>query len=192
MKRSSNLRRWWSMARLNPFVDPLMAGLVVLAAVYPLAGATTWWLLLWISWAVLWAALEQLAGKGYPRSRVRVLTPNFYAVRDLGGTWRIFEKRPVNRGPCRAVLGELLRDRQRLPAALVPGRYRALTHDTIVARLQGMANVRILSCRPAYTATLECTIRHVVCGRCRRCAERCPFPGRTRLRTFFDVEFLVF
>lgn len=192
MKRSSNLRRWWNMARLNPFVGPLMAGLAVLTAVYPLAGATTWWLILWVSWAGLWATLEQLAGKGYPRSRVRTLTPNFYAVRDLGGTWRIFEKRPEKRETCRAVLGELLGDRQRLPAALVPGRYRALTHDTIVARLQGMANVKILSCRPAYTATLEHTILHVVWGRCRGCAERCPFPGRMRLRTFFDVEFLVF
>lgn len=192
MKQSSNERRWWSMARLNPFLGPLAVGLAILAVMYPLVGTTPWWLLLWIFWAVLWAILEQLAGSGHPRSRVRVLTPNFYAVRDLGGTWRIFEKRPKKGETCRAVLGELLRDQQRLPAALVPGRYRTLTHDTIVVRLQGMANVKILSCRPAYTATLEHTILHVVRGRCRGCAERCPFPGRLRLRTFFDVEFLIF
>lgn len=191
MKPSSKARCYWRMARIDPFLGPYVAGLAVLAALYLLVGAMPWWWLSWISWGLLWAVLEQAAMKGHPKRWVRRLTPNFCAIRDLFGTWRIFEKRPLGWNDCRTVLGELIQDQRRLPAPLTPGRYRTLTHDTILLRLQGMANVKILSCHPAYVATLEHTISQIVRGRCRRCSVRCPFPGRTRLRTFYDIKFQV-
>lgn len=141
-------------------------------------------------WATLWAIWEGLMAKGWPRRWNRSLTPNFIAVRDLAGCWRIFQ-RPAPAGSCKEILKELLADQRRLPEALEPGMYRTLTHDTILNRLRQMDNVEILSCKPAYVATLEATLSGAVRGRCSHCSGRCPFLGRRQLRQFYDVCFLV-
>ena len=119
------------------------------------------------------------------------MTPNFFAVRDIAGCWRIFQRRPERVENCKALLRELLEDQHRLPASLTTGLYRTLTHDTILNRLRGMGNVAILSSSPAYMATLEDTITRAVGRRCQHCTERCPFRGKRKLRQFYEVRFLV-
>lgn len=191
MKPSSKLRWYWCQLRINPFIGPMVTGLAVFALTMPLIGEG-WFYAALLLWGALWAALEHVAPKGYPPRRVRLLTPNFYAVQDLTGCWRIFQRRPATAPEgCQDLLKDLLEEQHRLPAALTPGLYRTLTHDTILGRLKRMDNVAILSSSPAYVATLEETINQVMGKRCRRCTQRCPFPGRQKLRQFYDVCFLV-
>lgn len=191
MKPSSKLRWYWCQLRINPFIGPMVTGLAVFALTMPLIGEG-WFYAALLLWGALWAALEHVAPKGYPPRRVRLLTPIFYAVQDLTGCWRIFQRRPATAPEgCQDLLKDLLEEQHRLPAALTPGLYRTLTHDTILGRLKRMDNVAILSSSPAYVATLEETINQVMGKRCRRCTQRCPFPGRQKLRQFYDVCFLV-
>lgn len=191
MKPSSKLRRSLFQMKMNPFLGPALAGSGLLVALLPWVGISPWWYAALLLWAALWAFLEHMAPTGHPRSRVRELTPNFYAVLDLAGCWRIYERPASVSGDCRHILQDILSEQRRLPASLTPGRYRALTHDTIVARLQGMANVKILNSCPAYVATLEATISGAMRGRCKRCSIRCPFPRRQQLRRFYDIRFQV-
>lgn len=190
MKPSSKLRWYWCQLKMNPFIGPLLAGWAVFTLIMPPIGAG-WFYAALLLWAVLWAVLEHVAPKGYPKGRVKLLTPNFYAVRDVAGCWRIFQRRPELKGDCRTLLKDLLEDQHRLPTALTPGLYRTLTHDTILARLERMDNVAVLSSSPAYVATLEETVNQAMGQRCRRCTKRCPFPGRQKPRQFYDVRFLV-
>jgi len=134
--------------------------------------------------------------RGLPRSRAKSLTINFFAIKDLSGTWRIFQRAPAlgtGTAVCRQVLREILTDRVRLPDALManPGRYRTLTHDTFLERIKQIPGAEILTCRPAYVATLEDTISKATHGHCAKCAVRCPFVGRSQLRQFYDVTFRI-
>lgn len=172
---------------MNPFVGPLLAGWAVIAVMAGQIGAGRVYTAL-LLWGALWVVLEHVAPKGYPRSRVRLLTPNFFAVRDCSGCWRVFQRPPPRASDCQRVLLDLLKDQRRLPAALTPGRYRALTHSTILERLERMDNVSILSSSPAYVATLEDTISSTVGRQCHLCQERCPFRGRALPRQFYDVR----
>lgn len=190
MKPSSKLCRYWHQVRINPFIGPLLAGWAVFALTMPLIGAG-WFYAALLLWGALWASLEHVAPRGWPHGWVRLLTPNFWAVRDFSGCWRIFQRRPERVRDCRLLLKDLLEEQYRLPAALEPGLYRALTHDTILTRLKRMDNVAILSSFPAYVATLEETVNQAMGKRCRHCAERCPFPGRQTPRQFYDVRFLI-
>ncbi len=189
MKPSSKLRRLWCRIKLDPYIGPMAASAAILVALMPWMGNQVGSVSV-LLWGVLWAVWEGLMTIGRPRSWNRSLTPNFIAVRDFAGCWRI-SQRPAPPGNCKEILRELLADQRRLPEALEPGKYRTLTHDTILNRLRQMDNVEILACKPAYVATLEATLSGAVQGRCSHCSNRCPFPGRHQLRQFYDVRFLV-
>lgn len=190
MNPNSKLRRLWCGFLFDPFVAPLAAPWAVFSPALILTRSALLYVLL-LLWSVLLALLEHMAPYGWPKSRARRLTPNFFAVRDINGCWRVFQCRPKGKEDCQTLLRELLSDRRRLPGALTPGSYRALTHDTILCRLRRMPNVDICSCTPVYVATLEDTVSMAVRGRCRHCKERCPFPGLKKPRTFYDVCFQV-
>lgn len=190
MNPSSKLRRIWWQLKLDPFLAPMLAGWVIIVMAAPWIGAG-WSYTALLLWGALWAFLEHVAPRGWPRGRVRLLTPNFWAVKDLSGCWRIFQRRPEEKGDCRQLLKGLLAEQRSLPDALTPGQYRTLTHETILVRLRQMPNVAILSCRPAYVATLEETINQATGKRCRHCAQRCPFPRRRKPRQFYDVRWKV-
>lgn len=190
MKRDSRLRQYWWQLKLSPFVGPMLTGWAVLALQLPFIGVDRLYMVI-LLWTVMWALLEHVAPKGHPKRRVHMLTPNFYAVRDFSNCWRIFQRRPERKENCRQLLKDLLMEQRRLPEALEPGLYRALTHDTILTRLKEMDNVAILSSSPAYVATLEGTINQATGRKCKRCSDRCPFPGRRTPRQFYDVRFLV-
>lgn len=187
MNPDSKLRRLWYESKLNPFLGPSVTGCAVLTALIPWTGLSLWYCLV-LLWAALWAALEHAAPKGWPPCRVRQLTPNFYAVKDLTGGWRIFQ-RPSDLGDCREALRDLLKDQDRLPAALKPGRYRALTHEAVLTRLQAMAQVKSLTWKAAYMATLEEVVSRTVRRRCKGCSEHCPFHGKHKARMFYEVRF---
>lgn len=167
MKPSSDLRRLWYRIKLDPYIGPMVASAAILMALTPWVGSMVGYAAV-LLWAALWAVWEVLMAKGRLRNWSRRLTPNFVAVRDLAGCWRI-SQRPAPPGTCKEILRELLADQRRLPEALEPGMYRTLTHDTILHRLRQMDNVEILACKPAYVATLEATLSGAVRGRCSYC-----------------------
>lgn len=175
---------------MNPFVSATLAGWLLFAPLYFFLGEIIFLAIL-VLWGMLWAVLEHVAPKGYPRRSTRLLTPNFFAVRDFTGGWRIFQRSPGEIGDCQVLLKGLLKDQIRLPEALLPGRYRALTHETILGRLRRLPHVEIQSCRRAYVATMEVTVSRAAKGRCRRCTDGCPFLGRSHPHQFYDVRFLV-
>lgn len=187
MNLSSKLRRLWWQLKFDSFLTPMLAGWAVFAAAAPWIGAG-WFYTALLLWGALWAFLEHMAPRGWPRGQVRLLTPYFWAVKDLSGCWRIFQRRPKQSLDCKTALRGFLEEQKRLPAALTSGQYRALTHETILNRLRQMPNVTILSCRPAYVTTLEETVNQAMGKRCRNCSERCPFPGRKKPRQFYDVR----
>ena len=190
MKPSSKLCCLWWQLKMNPFVSATLAGWLLFAPLYFFLGESIFLAIL-VLWGMQWAVLEHVAPNWRPCHLSRLLTPNFFAVRDLTGGWRIFQRSPGETGDCQVLLKGLLKDQIRLPEALLPGRYRALTHETILGRLRRLPHVEIQSCRRAYVATMEATVSRAVKGRCRHCTDGCPFLGRSHPRQFYDVRFLV-
>lgn len=119
------------------------------------------------------------------------ITPNFFSVRLLSGRWGIYQRRRKHRGAldCRQLLKELVADQVKLPAALEPGRYRAVTHDTVLRRLRRMENARNLVVTPVYMADMKRIHAAMVGKRCKKCRERCPFPAQDTPRQFYDIRF---
>jgi hypothetical protein len=157
------------------------------------ASARLLWLGAAAAWAFTTALLSAACRLGYPRCLSRQLTPNFYAVRFLSARWTVFQRRPAKQNllpDCRALLKELIAEQTRLPAALAPGKYRTLTHDTVLRRLRQLQNAQDISAKPAYTAGMNSIRCAMTANRCKKCKEPCPFPpqGMTP-RQFYLVTF---
>lgn len=175
--------------RLDPFILPMVLGIALIPTLFPLIGADGCYLAL-LLWGLLVATAEHITYKGVPVPWAKRLTPNFLAVRDMFGCWRIFQIAvPIT--DCKAYLRELLEDQRRLPQALTAGTYRTLTHDTILNRLHKMDRVELLSVTPAYSSPLSVTIHAATKRRCAHCSEPCPFRGLDKPRQFYDVRFQV-
>jgi hypothetical protein len=142
-------------------------------------------------WALIVAILSKTCPNGHPRWLAKVLTPNFFSVRLLSGRWGIYQRRRKHRGAldCRQLLKELVVDHVKLPAALEPGRYKAVTHDTVLRRLRRMENARNLVVTPVYMADMKRIHAAMVGKRCKKCRERCPFPAQDTPRQFYDIRF---
>lgn len=181
-------RLLWSFC-LDPFIFPLICGIALILALFPLLGANNCSFAV-LLWCLLIAVAEHLTYKGIPVPWAKRLTPNFLSVRDMFGCWRIFQI-PVPITDCKAYLRELLEDQRRLPAALSVGSYRTLTHDTILKRLQKMDNVELLSVKPAYSSPLSSTINNATKRRCAHCSDACPFRGLNKPRQFYEVRFQI-
>lgn len=165
----------------------------LLLCLYLLTGRAAWYggtiLLLCAA-----AALERALPRGRPARLSRALTRHFYAVYDpLAGRWCVSERRPGRCArDCKEAVRALLKEQTELPAALFPGAYRALTHDTVLRRMEREERIRIERVQPAYTASLRAVYNSLTGGRCRRCRNRCPFGNaRTSRRTFYAVSFTV-
>lgn len=182
----------WGL-RVNPLLPPLLGGYALLAAIALCTGGAAW-LFFSLLWVLTFAALDWLAAHGRPRWLALGLTPHFYAVRAPAGWYGIFQRRPDGgrSTDCKALLRSLAEQQRRLPAALPPGRYRALTHETVLRRLRAMENASIITATPAYTADLARIRSRMTGGRCKHCKQKCPFPQDTSVkRQFYFVTFQV-
>lgn len=139
-----------------------------------------------LAWCVVMAGYDRLVLRGHPVSRARLLTENFYAVRRGARSW-IYQRKPPKGIACTDYLRSLLQEQRTLPASLVPGRYRTITHTTILRRLQDVEGVIITRTAKAYQGRLK-GLRGRACKRCPRM--RCVF-GSDTLRQFYDVTFVV-
>lgn len=184
MSQSFNsLRRAWCKFCADPFLPPLLVGygllmtMAFIASSTALAGCAA-------AWTILIAILFNACPRGCPPGLARVLTPNFFAVRLWSGRWGIYQKRPTGHTDCRELLKSLLEDRHRLPAALTPGRYFTITHETVLKRLRQLPNAKDITVRPAYTAALA--------SPCIRCGTKCSFAlKKSNKRAFYVVTFAI-
>lgn len=183
-------RRVYFSVRANPpLVLLTMAGAALAAAVGllavsgPVAGAV--FFLLYSCVCCGWNALLLL---GFGRTAV---TEYFVTLR-FEGVGYVYQRRPKGRdfGGCRHATRELLAQRFRLPAALPPGKYRAVTHETIIRHMRPSDGLFILRSIPAYRADLN-GLQARLLG-CKRCPLRAACPiwtlGKTE-RQFYFIEF---
>lgn len=197
----SSVRRFWCQLLVDPFLLPLVLGyaILLLTACAPVSG-------LWASiaqvlvdltlgWVILVAILSMASRQGYPRCFSRILTPNFYSIRLLSGRWTIYQRRAAKQKDlpdCKTLLKDLVAEQTKLPAALEPGRYKTLTHDTVLNRLRRMQNARDIVAKPAYMANMKSICAAMTGKRCKNCKEPCPFLAqREKLRQFYLVTFKI-
>jgi len=144
-------------------------------------------------WVLLMAILFMTSRHGHPRYLTRILTPNFYSVRLLPGRWTIYQRRVAKQKElpdCKTLLKDLVAEQNRLPAALEPGRYKTLTHDTVLHRLRRMQNARDIVVKPAYMSDMKSICAAMTGKRCKKCKEPCPFLAqRETPRQFYLVTF---
>lgn len=170
MSRSFNrLRRFWFLLRADPTQQLLWEGYLLLLA---LSVFSPLFILAALLWAVLWLLLCRAALNGRPSWLSTALTPNFYALRSPWGWQGIFQ-RPAPLGECRDLILGFCQEQTALPAALGPGRYRAVTHETILRRLEQMEGVVILRKEFAYSMPMTGIYHTMTHGRCRRCPKPC-------------------
>lgn len=111
----------------------------------------------------------------------------------LPGGWQLISERRPQRSEnrqkaCRDMTRELVRESCHMADYLAVGKYQAITHEAVVSRLKQDAQIHICFVRPVFSATLHSILRMQTCGRCRRCAKRCP-PWKAEPRQFNLVRF---
>jgi|GEM_PF-6636343 len=117
------------------------------------------------------------------------VTPNFRVLR----LWRvgyIHQCRRKDIEGCGALFRDVVSEKRRLLPALPPGRYRALSHDTVKMRLENAGNVSGLRCVPAYKDSLTgIRDRMLGCGRCNK-KGNCSFHRLSPWeKQFYYIEF---
>lgn len=182
------IRRFWFLTRANPIQRLLWCGYLILLLLAPMHIA---FLLLAVLWAAVWLLLDKLAAAVRLPGLAKPLTPNFYALRSPWGWQGVFQRKPPGGGtPCRELLLGLCREQNALPDALTPGRYRTVTHETVLRRLRCMENASIRSIQYAYTANMAGIYDTMTGGRCRHCTAPCLFyKAAEKERQFYFVVF---
>lgn len=193
MRLNSKLRFFWYALRTDPIVLPWLLGYAILllfSVRYPYSGIPIFLILLWMLWFL---SVEFTAAHGWCLPPMKKITPNFYIVQGLC-FHGIFQCRAWTKSPlsCRAAVKNLFMEQKQLPAALLPGRYRAITHETILNRLEMLDNLKNVKVVYIGEQSLERVVRQMMGGRCRHCHQPCPIQlARTKKRPFYYVQFTI-
>ena len=139
----------------------------------------TLWVLYWV------VTLPSLAGK-VPWLHMEITT-HFFGVRTLTGALIICQRR--SKGTCREQRHTLAHESD-IAACLPSGRYRTLTHETVVLRVQRTAGVQVQSCRPVYKMDLHHILTAMTGGACKRCTKKCS-AWKAPARQFYDLKFTI-
>lgn len=193
MRRS--FKSIWYAVMTNPISTSAIIGMIVALSLYLITDMTLFIYLLLLYLIVL-AILERSIPKGWPAPLSRQLTPLFYGIRAPSGRWLIVQKRlPRSKDKdCRELLRYLTEQQRLLPKALLsmPGKYRAITHETVLRRIERMPDAVIESTRTVYKADMAATLNALTGGACKKCRKECPVKfGRQIRRQFYDVRFSI-
>ncbi len=177
----------------NPIQVAMLIGVLIGLAIY------IWTLNMLVIFIILlylipFCVLERTLPNGYPYFLSRRLTPMFYSIRSPAGRFSIVLKRPHGTSDCRAMMRLIAAQSRRLPEALIkaPGKYRAITHEYVLRRIERIPGAVIESARPVYVADMTATLNALTGGACKKCAEHCPAAaGRQTRRQFYDVRFTI-
>jgi len=118
---------------------------------------------------------------------------NFQALPALpGGYHTIGQRVPkgINQEICRELRLSLIKDGRDAIASIPAGKYQALTHETVLRRLEQSARISVESATPAYMATLQSVLMAQTHKRCRNCKARCSI-WNAQKRQFYLVRFHV-
>lgn len=193
MNLNSKYRSFWYSLKVDPLLVPWLVGyctLILLSLLCPSRSSV----FLVILWLLIFGILEYLATHGLCIPPMERLTPNFYVIHGLryNGIFQCQATRKHSPMTCLAVLRVLLKEQDALPAALATGRYRAVTHETILRRLETMSSVKDVIIIDIGQKSLEKIVDRMLGGRCRSCTRPCPIEqARKRKRPFYYVEFTI-
>ena len=181
-------RRVWFLVKADPISQLLLGGylpLLLLSILRPI------FFLALAAWILFWGILTVSAKRGRPAWLSTLLTPNFYSVRSPFGWRGIFQRRAESL-PCRDLILSLCKEQVALPAALTPGQYRAVTHETVIRRLEHMEKVCFVQKKYAYTASMASIYNAMTHNKCRHCPHPCRFYlAAQKPRPFFYLVFTV-
>ena len=122
---------------------------------------------------------------------------NFQALPALpGGYHTIGQRAPkaTNQEICRELRLSLIKDSRDAVAGIPAGKYQALTHETVLRRLESSERISVESVRPVYKGTLQPILNAQSKRRCRHCKARCSAwsaPARQFYLVLFRVNHLV-
>jgi len=189
-----NIKRYWYAIIINPLEVTMLTGFFALLIIFFLTYDSFWYILAFI-YAIPFAILEKTLPKGIPKTSAVPLTSLFYGIRSpFSGRVTILQKRPDGNYDCHDLIRLILAQQSLLPAALIkkPGKYRAITHETIILRLQSMPEAQIENIKPIYQGNMSANLNYMTKKKCRRCQQPCPAAiGRRTERQFFDVKFSI-
>ena len=188
MRRNSRLRRIFFLTWAYPPNKWFLTSFVVLMALWSMTGNILSIFLFVIAIAGYLAISSKRSIGRIPWLTNRI-SPNFYFIRALSGRRVIFEVQPEGRASCREIRKSLVAEKDLLDT-LSPGRYRAITHDTAIARITASPRTTITKRSPAYRADLRRTLASLSGGRCRSCQGKCR-AWNLPARQFYDVCFTV-
>lgn len=173
-------KRFWLIVVNDSWLCCLLAGYIAGSLFFLPAAAAA---------LILLAFLEPVRSGCSLRAVTRNLTENFYAYRTWGGVWLITQKRPRGH-TCQENRQSFLKDKMQIQAGFPEGRYRALTHETVIRQLLRCPGITEWRQRPAYQADMRAILMWMSGGKCRRCVARCR-AYRAIPRQFYLVEFSI-
>ncbi len=177
----------------NPVQVAMLIGVLIGLAIY-IWTANLLFMFLTLLYILPFYILERTLPNGYPYFLSRRLTPMFFSVRSPSGRFSIVQKRLPGKSDCRAMMRLIAAQRRRLPEALIkaPRKYRAITHEYVLRRIERIPGAMIESARPVYVADMTATLNALTGGACKKCAEHCPAAAsRQTRRQFYDVRFTI-
>lgn len=173
-------KRFWLLVVNDSWLCFLLAGYIAGGLFFLPAAAAA---------LLLLVMLEPVRSGCRLQAVTRDLTQNFYAYRTWGGVWFITQKKPQGK-TCRQNRQSFLIDRMQIQAGFPEGRYRALTHETVIRQLRRCPGITEWRQRPAYQADMRTILMSMSGGKCRRCAARCR-AFRAAPRQFYLIEFRI-
>lgn len=191
MRRS--FRSVWYAVISNPLQVAMLAGVAVGMAAGVLTGEMLIFILI-LLYLLPFVILERTSPQGRPRILSRKLTPMFYALRSPSGRFCIVQNCLPGPIDCRALIRALTAQTRLLPNALIsaPGRYRAITHESVLHRITAIPVAVIENAKPVYMADMSAMLNYLTNGRCRKCSHSCPAVfGSKDKRQFYDVKFTI-
>lgn len=118
---------------------------------------------------------------------------NFQALPALPGGYRTIGQRKqkgARAQTCRELRRTLLQDSWEAANHIPPGNYQALTHETVLRRIERSNRIRVDLMMPIYMGTLQPVLNAQTNGRCRHCKATCSAWNAPQ-RQFYLVRFRV-
>lgn len=118
---------------------------------------------------------------------------NFQALPALpGGYHTVGQRAPkgAKQKTCMELRRSLIQDSRDAAAGIPAGKYQAITHETVLRRLERSEQICVESVRPVYKETLRPILQAQSLKRCRRCKTPCS-AWNTPERQFYLVRFRV-
>lgn len=138
-----------------------------------------------------YGAIYSIVASRWVKGKVPILSrrvaENFYIVPSLRGWHSIHQLRANKTIACKEIRRSLVHTGD-LNAVLPNGRYRVLSHETVLRRVRRTPGVCILKEMPMGKQDMKKTLNYMTHNRCKTCPEKCN-AWRSEPREYYDVMF---